>query len=336
MSGLRSATASRFGTGRSARASTVPIGTFAAAPRLLGDVVPAAVTLAGSLLLLARGGFGSARFGSQLDLLGVILVAGVSAPLLVWRRGPFGVLVVVGVASALSADLGYVLGLPLGPAVALYLLAASRDATRPWTPRAVVMIVALFAAYLAATGWASGTFPAADLLHSGLAWAVAWFAGERTRLRREHIATLEDRAVRAEHEAEQDRLLAVAEERARIARDLHDSAGNAINVIAVRAGAARLRHPPDPERSRAVLSAIEEITRQTVEEIDQLVGTLRGNGSPDRASTTVEAPPRLASLDTLIAWHTATGLVVTLDTCGTAGLLGAATDQAAYESCKKH
>lgn len=234
-----------------------------------------------------------------------------------------------GVASASSAALGYVLGLPLGPAVALYLLAASRDATHPWTPRAVVVVVGLFAALLAAAGWASGTFPAADLLHSGLAWAVAWFAGERTRLRREHIATLEDRAVRAEHEAEQDRLLAVAEERARIARDLHDSAGNAINVIAVRAGAARLRHPHDPERSRAALSAIEEIARQTVEEIDQLVGTLRGSSLLDRG-TTVEAPPRLASLDTLIAWHTATGLLVTVDTCGTAAPLVAATDQAAY------
>ncbi len=308
----------------------MPIGSFAAAPRLLGDLTLAAVTLAGSLLLLSHGGFESPRLRSQLDVFGVLLVVCASLPLLVWRRGPVPVFVVVGVASTLSAGLGYVLGLPLGPAVALYLLATSRDATRPWTPGAVGVVVALFAVFLGATGWASGTFPAVDLLHSGLAWAVAWFAGERTRLRREHVATLEERAVRAEHEAEQDRLLAVAEERARIARDLHDSAGNAINVIAVRAGAARLRHPPDPERSQAALSAIEEIARQTVEEIDQLVGTLRGNGTLDPGSSTVEAPPRLASLDPLIAWHRATGLVVTLDRRGTAGLLGAATDQAAY------
>lgn len=115
---VRTATSAAAGPSRSdgvwrARASTVPIGSFAAPPQLLVDVVLAAVTLTGSLLLLARGGFGSARVGSQLDLLGVLLVAGASLPLLVWRRGAFGVLVLVGVASTVAAGLGYALGLPL-------------------------------------------------------------------------------------------------------------------------------------------------------------------------------------------------------------------------------
>ena len=82
----------------------------------------------------------------------------------------------------------------------------------------------LFMAYLAATAAAHGAFPAIELLHTGLAWAGAWFAGERTRLRREHLAELRQRAERAERDTERERLLAVAEERTRIARDLHDSA----------------------------------------------------------------------------------------------------------------
>jgi signal transduction histidine kinase len=133
--------------------------------------------------------------------------------------------------------------------------------------------------------------------------------------------------VRAEREAERERLLAAATERARIARDLHDSAGHAISVIAVRAGAARLRHHQDPDRSLAALEAIEQLARQTAEEIDQLVGTLREGGPANGA---VDAPPGLASLDTLLAHHQAAGLEVTLDTAGAPKPLGAAADQAAY------
>jgi signal transduction histidine kinase len=291
-------------------------------------VLIAAGALGGSLLLLAHGGVGSGGSGSELDLLGGALTAGATVPLLAWRRAPFGVFVVVAAASALAAGLGYAVGVPFGPVAALYLLAASRDQTRPWTPRDAGVVVVLFAAFLAATTAADGGLPGLDLVHSGLSWAAAWFAGERTRLRREHLAALEERVVRAEHDAEQERLLAVAEERARIARDLHDSAGHAINVIAVRAGAARLRGGQDPERSRLAFAAIEEIARQTVEEIDQLVGTLRDSGSP--TGTGVEAPPRLASLDTLIAHHAAAGLAVTIDTSGIPRPLGAAVDQTAY------
>jgi signal transduction histidine kinase len=138
---------------------------------------------------------------------------------------------------------------------------------------------------------------------------------------------LGERARRAEREAERDRLLAATTERARIARDLHDSAGHAISVIAVRAGAARLRHHQDPERSLAALEAVEELARQTAAELDQLVGTLRGGGS---ANGVVEAPPGLASLDTLIAHQQAAGLEVTFHTAGVPRPLGVAADQAAY------
>jgi signal transduction histidine kinase len=158
-----------------------------------------------------------------------------------------------------------------------------------------------------------------ELLHTSLLWSVAWFAGERTRLRREQIAELK-------REAQRERLLATAEERARIARDLHDSAGHAINVIAVRAGAARLRHREDPERSLAALEAIEDLARRTAEDIDHFVGALRDRNSDKR----VEAPLGLASLDTLIAQHTGAGLDVARATVGTPRPLGTAADQAAY------
>jgi signal transduction histidine kinase len=302
---------------------------FAARPssRALLDVAIAASALAGSRALLPHG-FAPSRPGSgELTLISVILLGCSTVPLVAWRRFPLGVFAVTAAAGVLLAGLGYPVDLLLGPAAAIYLLAASREREIPWTWPATATVVGLFVAFLGATAVAQGTFPGLELLHTGLAWAVAWFAGERTRLRREHITELGERALRAEREAERERLLAVAEERARIARDLHDSAGHAINVIAVRAGAARLRHQQDPDRSLLALQAIEEVARRTVEEIDQMVGTLRQGGS---ANGVVEAPPGLASLDTLITHHAAAGLEVTFDTAGAPRPLGSAADQAAY------
>lgn len=104
---------------------------------------------------------------------------------------------------------------------------ASRDAAAQWTPRTACAVAGLYVAYLAATTVQAG-FDSPHLWPAAIAWAAAWYAGERTRLRREQITGLERRATRVEHEATRERLLAVAEERARIARGLHDSAGHAL------------------------------------------------------------------------------------------------------------
>jgi signal transduction histidine kinase len=303
-------------------ASPVPPGRGVRA-EVLVDALIAAVTLAGSLLLFSHGGSGAHGARAGLDLAGGLLAAGATLPLLGWRRAPVGVFVLVAVVSIIAAGAGYALGVPLGPAVAVYLLAASRDEAHPWTPRTATTVAGLSAAFLAAA--AIGGVPAVDLVqHAGLPWAVAWFAGERTRLRRAHIADLEERAGRAEREAEQERRLAVAEERARIARDLHDSAGHALNVIAIRAGTARLRPPQDAQQA---WSEVEKLARQSVAELDQLVGALR-TGQPTNIA--VEAPAGLASLNTLLGQHTAAGLHVNVTTTGQPRPLGAALDQATY------
>jgi signal transduction histidine kinase len=308
--------------------SMIAAGRFFAAPRSsrgLVGVAVVAVALAGSLALLAHGGITPSQPGSrELDLIGVVLAACSTVPLLAWGRAPLGVFVVTAAASVLLAGLGYAMDLMLGPTAALYLLTVSRDQQKPWRQSTTAAVVGLLVAYLGATAASQQTWPGIELLHTGLAWTVAWFAGERTR---RQTAELRERARRAEREAERERLLAVAEERARIARDLHDSAGHAISVIAVRAGAARLRHRQDPDRSLAALEAVEELARQTVDEIDQIVGSLRDSSS---SNGVVEAPSELASLDTLIAQHASVGLEVTVDTDGAPRPLGGAVDQAAY------
>ena len=140
------------------------------------------------------------------------------------------------------------------------------------------------------------------------------------------MAELEERARRAEREAERERRLAVAEERTRIARDLHDSAGHAINVILVQAGAARLLQDKDPDGARAALDTIEEVARDTLGEIDQLVGALREEGSREE----VEPPPGLAALETLAARHRRAGLDISVHVRGSSRELPPGVERAAY------
>jgi signal transduction histidine kinase len=285
-----------------------------------GDAALTAAAFTASMLFMLHGGFNVSHRGSgDLNAASVVLVALTTVPLLAWRRSPFGVFVLTATANVLLAAFVYPIGLPLGPAVALYLVAATRDETSPSIGRLLASAFALLVAYIIAAGLAEAAFPGIESFHAGLLWSVAWFAGERTRLRREQIAELK-------HEAQRERLLAAAEERARIARDLHDSVGHAINVIAVRAGAARLRHRDDPDRSLLALEAIEELARRAVEDIDQFVGALREPNPRDA----VEAPAALASLDTLIAQHAAAGLSVASEITGAPRPLVTAVDQAAY------
>jgi signal transduction histidine kinase len=293
---------------------------------VLIDVAIAAAALGGSLAQLSHGGFGSVHTGSgDLDWVSGLLAACSTLPLLAWRRAPRAVFAITAAACVLLGATGHPLAIALGPGAALFLLAVGRDEQDPWTRTDTAMVLGLFAAYVGASWLDDGGFPGGACLHTGLAWAVAWFAGDRTRLRHEHIAELAERARRTEREAERERLLAVAEERARISRDLHDAAGHAINVIAVRAGTARLRR--DPDRSQAALEEIEELARKTADEIDQIVGTLR---EPPVANGSVDAPPTLASLDSLVARHAAAGLDVSVRSEGEPRQLDGAVDQAAY------
>jgi signal transduction histidine kinase len=254
-----------------------------------------------------------------LDIATLVLIGCSTLPLLWWRCAPFGVFAFTAIANVALAAFVYPIGVPVGPAVALFLLAAHRDESSASLEKVLGAAAFFLLAYVVAAGLKESTFPGFELVHATLLWAVAWFAGERVRLRHEQIADLKQQAQR-------ERLLAAAEERARIARDLHDSAGHAINVIAVRAGAARLRFHEDPERALVALEAIENVARQTAADIDRIVGSLR-----DRTTDGgVDAPPGLASLGGLIDQHANAGLDVACTTACTRRPVSRAVDQAAY------
>lgn len=301
------------------------------------DAAIAALVLAGTVAMTTHQ-HSSADGG---ETVAVILAAVASLPLLAWRRAPVAVFVVALLGSAGLMALGYSGGPPLGATVALYLMARGRDEARPWSRSLTGLVAALFAvhfgAYAAGHG---GSLPVLDVLVGALLWALAWFAGDRTRLRRHELAQLRLRALHAERDAERDRRLAVAEERARIARDLHDSVAHAVNVVGVQAGAARLHLASDPARSSTALETIEEVARRTVAEIDQIVHGLR---QPGDGAGALEPPPGLAALDELVAQHRAAGLSVRLTANGASRPLPAPVDRAAYRilqealtNCARH
>ena len=259
------------------------------------------------------------------DAFAVLLAAFATLPLVARRASPIAVLVAVTLASAVLFGLGYPPGPPVGPAVALFFVGTSGARVRESLRLTVGLVVGLFLVHIAAAGVGDGRFPGPELLLGVPFWFAAWLLGDRTRLRRERMAELEERARRAERETERERQLAIAEERARIARDLHDSAGHAINVILVHAGAARLLSEKDPERSRHALETIETVARETLGEIDQFVHALR-----EDESAVVEPPAGLGALDSLVRRHRDAGLDVALSISGRRRQLGLAVDRAAY------
>jgi signal transduction histidine kinase len=277
-----------------------------------------AVTLAAFALTLGLLA-GAHSADRHLDALGVALAGVACGPLLAHRRSPLGVFALTTAAAAILNGLGYATGPPFGPTIALFYVAADEH-TRARIGRTAAVVLALFAAHVGATTAANGGFPTTSILFGVLVWGGAWAIGDQLRQRRRRL-------VEAERETMRERRLATAEERTRIARDLHDSAAHAINVILVQAGAARLLQERDPSAARTALATIEEVARQTIGEIDQLVRGLRENGAPPEA---VEPPTGLAALDTLAGLHRTAGLAVEVDVAGRPRPLRRGLDQAAY------
>ncbi len=160
---------------------------------------------------------------------------------------------------------------------------------------------------------------------------LGWLAGENTRDGRIYAGQQSERAAEREAaaaaaQAEQvSRVL--AEERAQIARDLHDIVAHAMSIIAVRSGVARMVIDSDPQQARDALAIIETTTRRSLHEMRLLVGVLR---NPDDHRAELRPVPDLADLDRLFADAAAAGVAVDVDVTGEVRPLDAAAEVSAY------
>jgi signal transduction histidine kinase len=155
----------------------------------------------------------------------------------------------------------------------------------------------------------------------GLLVLAVWLAGVFVSSRREAAVLMAEAAeVRREAEA------AVAEERLRIARELHDIISHTVSVIGLQAGAAERMLDRDPERARQPLQSIQERARESVLELRRLFGMLRE--AEERAELTPQ--PRLAQLGLLLEQVRAAGLEVELHVEGAPQPLPPGVELSAY------
>ncbi len=155
---------------------------------------------------------------------------------------------------------------------------------------------------------------------------AVWVGGRALRRRRLEALRLTDRATQLEQEREEKARLAVAEERARIARELHDIVAHAISVIVVQARAGRRTLPGEAGPTRESLDTIEETGRQALGEMRRLVGILR---TEDKEAA-LAPQPGLRQLDALVAQVSQAGLPVELRVDGQPRELPPGIDLSAY------
>lgn len=151
-------------------------------------------------------------------------------------------------------------------------------------------------------------------------------AGESVRVRRAYVAEITARAVHAEQTREAEASRRVAEDRLRIARDLHDAVAHQITVISLHAGVASASLEGKPDVARESLQTVRAAARRVLGEIGDLLATLR---SPEDAGRPVP-PPGLAHLTDLLEGFEASGLDVGAHVHGDVAALSSAADVVAY------
>ena len=245
----------------------------------------------------------------------------VTALLLVVRRvNPVGCLSLIVVASiAEFAVFGSPegMGVALPGIVAVYTVARREDRRRAWW--GLVLVTVLWAAWTALDPMNRVLSDRALTLVWLAPWLIAWLLGALVRATRQ--AAEQRRLVRKQRASQ-----AVAEERNRIARELHDVIGHSVSVMTVQASAVRRRLHPDQAVERQALETVEAVGREALAEMRRMVGVLRRAGDPaDR-----EPPPGLTELGRLVENFRAAGLAVELEVTGPPRPLAPGLDLTAY------
>ena len=274
--------------------------------------------LAAAVLIVSIGGATAARQSSSPSRppLGVeaylLLVLG-CVPLVARRRRPLVTLVAVLAAAVALSWVAEGFDLGLAAAVAVYSAAAhlTRDRfARIAAPTSVVAVVACQALGYPGTNWVEVAIAAT--FSAGLPMLIGRIGFNRRR----RISVDRDRAAAD----------AVAQERARIARELHDIVAHAMSVMVVQAGAARTVVDHDPEAARAAIGRIEETGRDGLTEMRRLIGILKGSGD----GADLAPQPGLDRLGPLLDSIRGAGVPVECVTRGEPRSLPTGVDLAAY------
>ena len=284
------------------------------------------------------------RFGDPLIGLGFAIVAGIQ----IAAEDTFGLADRIGAASvavAVAIALAYRRRFPLVLAavtVASVLARPVLPAAGDGTAYGIAIIIAIYtcAAHLEGRALRVGGVLAsavaiyllisegadfAGVVFFALLFGVPWIVGRMMRVSRQRQALLEEQAVMLERQRDEQARIAVADERQRIARELHDVVAHAISVVVLQSRGGRRLIDTEPDAARAAFDAIESTSSQALGEMRRLLGLLR-SGDDD----TLLPQPTLARLEDLIADLRASGLPVELSIEGDPGVLPPGVDVSAY------
>ena len=305
----------------------VPITRIVAALRRRFDwLLALGLTAVGELDLWVGPPSGSEFHGPRAVNQAFLLLA--TLPLVWRRRTPLAVLAVVG-GSVLIWD--YALYAPdrqppvepwFALLIVIYSVAAHTDLRRA-TLGAAVAAVAILAVDIA--GWVGGQ-SAGELAGVWPFYVVAWLLGRAVRHERRTTAVLKDRTIELEAENQEKARVAVAEERARMARELHDVISHNVSVMVIQASVERHLLAEAQTSTSDVLFSIEQTGRETLVELRRLLGVLRKSGNrPELAPQ-----PSVGHLDALVEAVGEAGLPVALSIEGEPTLLPTGIDLSAY------
>jgi signal transduction histidine kinase len=253
----------------------------------------------------------------SLDVWGYALLASGVAALVFRLRNPRTVL-----AFTFSATFAYVaFGYPNGP---LYMGLLVAFGTAVWLGhrRAALVSVAVGLVTLPWIDWALGRSPGPPIgaVVGLLAWLITLLSViEVVRARRERAREADRRRI----EAEQRR---AADERLRIARDVHDVVAHAMSLINIQAGVALHLGEDLPDQARQALTTIKQTSKDSLVELRAILGVLR---QVDEAAPLAPAPG-LAGLDDLVTSAAAAGVMVRVDVHGDVNAIPRSVDLAAY------
>jgi signal transduction histidine kinase len=258
------------------------------------------------------------------DPLSLLLMALSAAALVFRRRAPMAVLALTGTLSVIES----VTGDPRAPVamsavIALYTVASTTDRPTTWRVGLLTMTV------LTGAAMAAGPLPWYAQENLGIfAWTgIGATAGDAVRSRRAFVQAIRERAERAERTREEEARRRVAEERLRIARDLHDVVAHHIALVNVQAGVAAHVMDKRPDQAKEALAHVREASRSALNELRATVGLLRQSGDPEAPT---EPAPGLDRLDELAGTFRSAGLHVEVARADQGTTLPAAVDLAAY------
>jgi signal transduction histidine kinase len=287
-------------------------------PRIFDWVLAVGLLVGGSLELIGKD---DVQGPLVLNLLAMVAVA--IAVLVRRRRALLGLSIWMGVALVLSAFLtqpselsSLFLGLMLFP----YAVGAHTEGRRAYFGLGLAVLTIVVVAL------DSDTFVWGDIFFPGIFATMLWLAGRAVRSRSRLTAELHEATLRLHEQREAEAEAAVAEERRRIAREMHDVVAHSVSTMVIQAGGARRILARDPARAVEAAALIERTGREALGEMRQLLGVL--HAGEDLA--TLAPQPTLLELDALAERSRAAGLPVELTVEGERRELPPGVDLAAY------